>query len=85
MPHALRMNFENFGHTTKNKIFRLVKLLADLCTRLKCEIHFLVANDIRNYRMGHFKIPFAVGIDTLKKKKRLHPKTTQHQKSNDTH
>jgi len=67
MPHALRMNFENFGHTTKNKIFRLVKLLADLCTRLKCEIHFLVANDIRNYRMGHFKIPFAVGIDTLKK------------------
>jgi len=27
-------NFENFGHTTKNKIFRLVKLLADLSTRL---------------------------------------------------
>jgi len=25
---------ENFGHTTKNKIFRLVKLLADLSTRL---------------------------------------------------
>jgi len=35
MPHALRVNFENFGHTTKNKIFRLVKLLADLSTRLK--------------------------------------------------
>jgi len=33
--HALRVNFENFGHTAKNKIFRLVKLLADLCTRLK--------------------------------------------------
>jgi len=31
----LRVNFENFGHTTKNKIFRLVKLLADLSTRLK--------------------------------------------------
>jgi len=30
MPHALRVNFENFGHTTENKIFRLVKLLADL-------------------------------------------------------
>jgi len=29
------VNFENFGHTTKNKIFRLVKLLADLSTRLK--------------------------------------------------
>jgi len=28
------MNFENFGHTTKNKIFRLVKLLADLSTTL---------------------------------------------------
>jgi len=35
MPHALRVNFENFGPTTKNKIFRLVKLLADLSTRLK--------------------------------------------------
>jgi len=34
MLHALRMNFENFGHTTKNKIFRLVKLLADLSTTL---------------------------------------------------
>jgi len=34
MPDALRVNFENFGHTTKNKIFRLVKLLADLSTRL---------------------------------------------------
>jgi len=34
MLHALRVNFENFGHTTKNKIFRLVKLLADLSTRL---------------------------------------------------
>jgi len=32
--HALRVNFETFGHTTKNKIFRLVKLLADLSTRL---------------------------------------------------
>jgi len=31
----LRVNFENFGHTTKNTIFRLVKLLADLSTRLK--------------------------------------------------
>jgi len=35
MLHALRVNFENFGHTTKNTIFRLVKLLADLSTRLK--------------------------------------------------
>jgi len=35
MPHELRVNFENFGHSTKNKIFRLVKLLADLSTRLK--------------------------------------------------
>jgi len=35
MLHALRVNFENFGHTTKSKIFRLVKLLADLSTRLK--------------------------------------------------
>jgi len=35
MPHALRVNFKNFGHNTKNKIFRLVKLLADLSTRLK--------------------------------------------------
>jgi len=34
MPHALRVNFENAGHTTKNKIFRLVKLLAYLSTRL---------------------------------------------------
>jgi len=35
MLHALRVNFKNFGHTTKKKIFRLVKLLADLSTRLK--------------------------------------------------
>jgi len=35
MLYALRVNFENFGHTTKNKIFRLVKLLADLSIRLK--------------------------------------------------
>jgi len=34
MPHALRVNFENFGHTTKNTIFRLGKLLADLSTGL---------------------------------------------------
>jgi len=34
MLFALRMNSENFGHTAKNKIFRLVKLLADLSTRL---------------------------------------------------
>jgi len=39
MPHALRVNFENFGHTTKNTIFRLVKLLADLSTRLKSSTH----------------------------------------------
>jgi len=37
MLHAVRENFENFGHTTKNKIFRLVKLLADLCTGPKRE------------------------------------------------
>jgi len=37
MLNTLRVNFENFGHTTKNKIFRLVKLLADLCTRPKRE------------------------------------------------
>jgi len=30
--HALRVNF---GHTTMNTIFRLVKLLADLSTMLK--------------------------------------------------
>jgi len=35
MPHASRLNFENFGHTTKNTIFRIVKHLADLSTRLK--------------------------------------------------
>jgi len=34
MLHALRVHFENFGHTTKNKIFRLVKLLDDLSTML---------------------------------------------------
>jgi len=34
MLRALRVNFEIFGHTTKNKIFRLAKLLADLSTRL---------------------------------------------------
>jgi len=34
MLHALRVNFENFGHTTKNKIFRLVNLSADLSNRL---------------------------------------------------
>jgi len=34
MLHALRVNLENFGHTTKNTSFRLVKLLADLSTRL---------------------------------------------------
>jgi len=34
LPHALRVNLENFGHTPKNKIVRLVKLLADLRTRL---------------------------------------------------
>jgi len=35
MLHALRVNFEDFGHTTKNKIIQLVKLLADLSTGLK--------------------------------------------------
>jgi len=39
MLHVLRVNFENFGHTTKNTIFRLVKLLADLSTRLKPSSH----------------------------------------------
>jgi len=34
MLHALRVNFENFGHITKNAILRLVKLFADLSTRL---------------------------------------------------
>jgi len=29
------VKIENFGHTIKNNIFRLVKLLADLSTRLK--------------------------------------------------
>jgi len=37
--HALRVNFDNFGHTTKNTIFRLVKLLADLSTRLNSNDH----------------------------------------------
>jgi len=32
MVHALQVNFENLGHTTKNTIFRLVNLLADLNT-----------------------------------------------------
>jgi len=44
MPYALRVNFEYFGHTTKNKIFRLVKLLADLSTMLnniKVEVVFI--------------------------------------------
>jgi len=31
MPHT--WDFENLGHTTKNTIFRLVKLLADPSTR----------------------------------------------------
>jgi len=35
MVHALRVNFEDIGHTTKNKIFQLVKLLTDLSTRSK--------------------------------------------------
>jgi len=30
MLYALRMNSENFGHTTKNTIFRLVKQLIKL-------------------------------------------------------
>jgi len=34
MLHAMRVNFENIGHTTQNKLFRLVKFLADLSTRL---------------------------------------------------
>jgi len=34
MLHGLRVNFENFGHTAKNTIFQLVKLLAELSTRL---------------------------------------------------
>jgi len=36
MPHALLVNFENLGHTTKNTIFRLVKLLADQLHRILC-------------------------------------------------
>jgi len=38
MIDALLVNFESFVLTTKNKIFRLVKLLADLSTRLKAKI-----------------------------------------------
>jgi len=34
MPPALQVNFKNFGHTTKNKILLLVKLVADLSSRL---------------------------------------------------
>jgi len=37
MLHALQVNFQDFGLTAKNTIFRLVKLLADLSTRLKKE------------------------------------------------
>jgi len=37
LPHSLRVNFKNFGHTKNNKIFRLVKLLADLSTRLEAQ------------------------------------------------
>jgi len=33
------VNFENLGHTTKNKTFRLVKLLADLSTILYCKLY----------------------------------------------
>jgi len=38
MPRASRVKFENFGHTTKNEIFRLVKLLADFSTRHTTQI-----------------------------------------------
>jgi len=48
MQHALRVNFENFGHTTKNKTFRLVKLLADLSTRLKDKIIDLTSKNMEN-------------------------------------
>jgi len=34
MLDALRVNFKYIGHTTKNNNFRLVKLIADLSTRL---------------------------------------------------
>jgi len=34
MVHAFRVSFDYIGYTIKNKIFRLVKLLADLSTRL---------------------------------------------------
>jgi len=30
MLHALRVNFENFGHTTKNKIFRLKHFVSSI-------------------------------------------------------
>jgi len=62
----LRVNFENFGHTTKNKICRLVKLFADLSTRLKCEIHFLAANDIRSYRRDTLRLLSLSGSTPLK-------------------
>jgi len=38
------VNFENFGHTPKNKIFRLVKLFADLSTRLYFGTHLVKCN-----------------------------------------
>jgi len=59
MLHVLRVNFENYGHTTKNKIFRLVKLLAALSTRLNIchdfidgitEVPLAQINSVKNNR-----------------------------------
>jgi len=50
--YALRVSFDNFGHTTRNKIFRLVILLADLSTRLTAlrllNIQIDVVNEIKS-------------------------------------
>jgi len=48
------VNFENFGHTTKNTIFRLVKLLAELSTRLKAiHIIFISGGDMLTKVSGY--------------------------------
>jgi len=38
------VNFENFRHTTKYTIYRIVKLLGNLSTRLKSQSTKLIQN-----------------------------------------
>jgi len=60
----LRVNFENFGHTPKNKIFRLVKLLP-ICTRLKTLIQEMWVN-FKNFGFLTSKILSRSGLYGLK-------------------